>query len=87
MRLIIRTSANKDIKKLPKAIKQEIETIILQLIEAQNLNEFSNIKKLKGHNNAYRIRIKDYRLGFFMEEDTIIFSRILHRKEVYRYFP
>jgi mRNA interferase RelE/StbE len=87
MRLIIRTSANKDIKKLPKAVKQEIETIILQLIEAKNLNGLSNIKKLKGHNNAYRIRIKDYRLGFFMEEDTIILSRILHRKEVYRYFP
>lgn len=87
MRLIIRPSANKDVKKLPKVIKQEVEIIVLQMIESERLNELKNIKKLKGHENAYRIRIKDYRLGFFMEEDTIILSRILHRKEVYRYFP
>lgn len=64
MKLIVRASANKDVKKLPKSIKEEIETIILQLIEANNLNELHNIKKLKGHNAAYRIRIKDYRVGF-----------------------
>jgi len=87
MRLIIRPSANKDVKKLPKEIKQEVETIVLRMIESERLNDLKNIKKLKGHGNAYRIRIKDYRLGFFLEEDTIILSRILHRKEVYRYFP
>ena len=87
MKLIIRASANKDIKKLPRAIKQDLETIVLQLIEIEDLNSIKNIKKLKGHANAYRIRIKDYRLGFFLNEGTIILSRILHRKEVYRYFP
>ncbi|MCH5598807.1 type II toxin-antitoxin system RelE family toxin [Niabella ginsengisoli] len=87
MQLVIRPSANKDVKSLPKAIKVEIEKLILQIIEAKNINELSNIKKLKGHPRAYRIKIKDYRIGFFVEDDTIILSRILHRKEVYRYFP
>jgi mRNA-degrading endonuclease RelE of RelBE toxin-antitoxin system len=46
-----------------------------------------NIKKLKGEINAYRWRIGDYRVGFFIENDTIIFARVLHRREFYRYFP
>lgn len=87
MRLIIRPSANKDVKKLPKAIKQDVKTIVLQMIESETLNDKKNIKRLKGHVNAYRIRIKEYRMGFFLEGDTIILSRILHRKDVYRYFP
>ncbi|MFM6062867.1 MAG: type II toxin-antitoxin system RelE family toxin, partial [Microcystis panniformis] len=31
--------------------------------------------------------IGDYRIGFFVEEDTITFARVLHRREFYRYFP
>ena len=45
------------------------------------------MKKIKRDNNAYRLRVGDYRIGFFLEEDTIIFSRVLHRKEIYRFFP
>ncbi len=56
-------------------------------MQAESLNELSNLKKLKGHSAAYRIKIKNYRVGFFVENDTVILSRILHRKEVYRYFP
>jgi mRNA-degrading endonuclease RelE of RelBE toxin-antitoxin system len=37
--------------------------------------------------NAYRIRIGDYRVGFYLIKDEIIFSRVLNRKEMYRYFP
>jgi len=88
MKIIVRPSANKDVKKIPGAIKADIERVVLQLIEAESLEHIPNLKKLKGNNKAaYRIRIKDYRLGFFLEGDTIIVSRILHRKEVYRYFP
>ncbi|MBP1468695.1 type II toxin-antitoxin system RelE/ParE family toxin [Candidatus Chloroploca sp. M-50] len=35
----------------------------------------------------YRIRIGDYRLGLFVEDDTITVVRFLHRRDIYRYFP
>jgi mRNA-degrading endonuclease RelE of RelBE toxin-antitoxin system len=44
-------------------------------------------KKIKTHEAAYRIRIGNYRLGFFYEHHEVIFSRILHRKDIYKYFP
>jgi mRNA-degrading endonuclease RelE of RelBE toxin-antitoxin system len=37
--------------------------------------------------NAYRIRIGDYRLGIIFDGETLIFERVLHRKGIYRYFP
>ncbi len=57
------------------------------MLSFQYLSEINNIKKLKGEDNAYRIRVGDYRIGFFMKGDTMIFSRVLHRREFYRYFP
>ncbi len=45
------------------------------------------LKKLKGFDGAYRIRIGDYRVGLFIVQETITFARVLHRKEIYRYFP
>jgi len=36
---------------------------------------------------AYRIGIGDYRIGLILEDETLIFVRFLHRKDLYRYFP
>ena len=52
-----------------------------------NLSELSNLKKLKGWSNTYRIRVGNYRITIFITNDKIQFSRILHRREIYRYFP
>lgn len=49
--------------------------------------EISNLKKLKGYENAYRIRIGDYRSGILFDGETVTFQRVLHRKDIYRYFP
>lgn len=88
MKVIIRPSANKDVKKLPNNIKKEIENIVIKLTEIERLDDIPNLKKLKAHGNAYRIKLKDYRLGFYFEnKNTIILSRILHRKDLYKYFP
>jgi len=35
----------------------------------------------------YRIRLGDYRIGLVVNEQTVVFVRFLHRREIYRYFP
>ena len=79
----------KDLKKLKKtSIYPEIQLVVFQKIpNCQNITEIKNLKKIKGKTNAYRIRVGDHRIGIFIEDETLIFSRVLHRKEVYRYFP
>lgn len=44
-------------------------------------------EKLKGYQTYYRIRFGNYRVGVGYEEDVLTFQRVLHRKEIYRYFP
>ena len=82
-------SFTKDLKKLKKtSIYSEIKTLVFQTIpDYQNLTKIKNLKKIKGHNDAYRIKVGDYRIGIFMKKETITFSRVLHRRDVYRYFP
>lgn len=79
----------KDLKKLKKIPDySKIKTIAFELIpRCQNVIEINNLKKIKGAKNAYRIRVGNYRIGIFIQNETVSFSRVLHRQEVYRYFP
>ena len=43
-------------------------------------------EKLKGYSNYYKKRFGNYRIGAKYEDDTLILSRILHRKDIYRFF-
>jgi mRNA interferase RelE/StbE len=70
----------------PKDKKAVLE-IILSVQEAKTLANIINIKKLTGFSNAYRIRVGDYRIGIFVEEDIVQFARIAHRKDIYKIFP
>jgi mRNA interferase RelE/StbE len=42
---------------------------------------------MTGFKNAWRVRLGNYRVGFFSENDIAEFVRVLNRKEIYRYFP
>jgi mRNA interferase RelE/StbE len=75
----------------PKAVKQlqkldrSIASKILDGIEefAQN-PVLTKIKKLKTpFDGAYRLRIGDYRVVFYQEDNLMLISRIAHRKQVY----
>ena len=88
MKVRFKSSFIKDLKKLPDGVKQQIERLVY--IEIPTLNQFSdirNIKKIEGDENYYRIRIGNYRIGFEKREDFLVFHRVLHRKDIYRYFP
>jgi len=60
----IRSSFQKDAKKLPSPVQIELFDIIENLQSVASLTEIRNCKKLTGFKNAYRIRIKEYRIGF-----------------------
>ncbi|QLH08945.1 type II toxin-antitoxin system RelE family toxin [Candidatus Nitrosotenuis sp. DW1] len=43
-----------------------------------------DIKKLKGYDNHYRIRVGDYRILFFREDDIAKIYDVSHRSDVYK---
>ena len=76
-------SAVKEVKKLPKDIKNKMRIIIQDL--SQNPRP-RKCKKLAGGTHAYRIRIGDYRILYVIDDDKkwISISAVRHRKEAYR---
>lgn len=65
----------------------KINTLILECKQAESIIAIKNIKKLRGYKTLYRIRIGNYRLGVEIIHNEIIFTRCLHRKNIYKYFP
>ena len=60
---------------------------IEELEAAPALADVSNVRKMEGWENHYRIRIGDYRLGLEINGDVATLLRFGHRSEFYRYFP
>jgi len=88
MNVRIDESFEKDIKKVKdKKLLTKIANTIEQVQAATNSDRIKNIKKLKGSNSYYRIRIGSYRLGVSIEGDRVDFIRFLPRKDIYTYFP
>jgi mRNA interferase RelE/StbE len=81
------------LKKVLKKLKdQKLKVRLIKLIDdfenADSLTEIPKIKKMRGFQTFYRVRLGDYRVGFELQEDnSILFILVAHRKEIYNYFP
>ena len=88
MKVRFKASFAKDLRALDdKSFRERIKALIATVESASTLAAVPNLKKLRGAGAFYRARIGDYRVGMAEEEDAIVFVRVLHRREVYRYFP
>ena len=81
MKIRLRKSALKDLKRIDAKTKDKI---LSKIIKLKNFPNVTNPKKLTSFEPAYRFRIGDYRVLFDVHEDTIVIGRILHRKESYK---
>lgn len=71
-----------------KALLKKIEKVIIQLETIQTLDQISNLKKLTGYKNYFRVPIGNHRLGFELtKKSTIRLLIIADRKDIYKRFP
>jgi len=78
-------SAAKEFKKLPEKVKsQVVET--LGFLKQNPFSEVLKVKKLKGADSLYRIRLGNYRLVYEVRSKKLIVLviKIGHRKDVYK---
>ena len=62
-------------------------SIIIECKNSENIRSIKHLQKLKGYSTFYRIRLGNYGIGIELEQDTLIFTRFLHRKDIYKFFP
>jgi mRNA interferase RelE/StbE len=78
----------KELAKIPTKERIKIEKFVFEEIKnISAFNELHHLEKLKGDHSSYKIRFGNYRVGVKIENKTITFMRVLHRKEIYKYFP
>ncbi|MEI6444537.1 MAG: type II toxin-antitoxin system RelE/ParE family toxin [Nostocales cyanobacterium ELA583] len=88
MKTEFRKSFEKDLKNIKDSnLLERVKLVIEEIENAVDLQEINNLKMMKTASNYYRIRVGNYRIGLSINNDLVTLVRILHRKEIYRYFP
>lgn len=77
MKIIITKSAKKAMKKMDKGMRNRI-------IAAVNRIPVGDIKRLRGYENNFRLRVGDYRILYTQISEKIIINNILPRGEAYK---
>ncbi len=78
-----KSSAVNELRRLNRLIIPRI----IEAVEALSSNPFpSGVRKLRGGEHSYRIRVGDYRVIYtvFKNQSLLQIARIRHRKDVYR---
>lgn len=88
MRVSFRKSFLRDLKKVKdQRVREQVRAVIEEVESAAQLSDLPNVKKMSGGGSYFRLRVGDYRLGLTQEGEEVEFVRVLHRKDIYRYFP
>ena len=88
MKVEFRESFLKDIQKVKaKSILPRVREAIAAVESSATIQSIPGIKRLKGGDRYFRIRVGDYRIGIVQEGKVLVFVRLMNRKEIYRYFP
>jgi mRNA interferase RelE/StbE len=91
MKVLFTGSFASDLRKHKKSkqLLGRIQRIVESVEQAEAVTELTNPKHLKAEGGYYRFRVGDYRMGVTIdsEQGTVIFIRVLHRKEICRFFP
>ncbi|MBI3018757.1 MAG: type II toxin-antitoxin system RelE/ParE family toxin [Deltaproteobacteria bacterium] len=77
------SSAVKEFQKLPKDVQEKV-LHVMDMLRIDPYSEVLKIRKLKGGEDLFRIRIGNYRLIYKIESSlSLLVVRIRHRKDVY----
>ena len=78
----------KQLANLPKDVRERIESFVFEeLPNLASISESGKIEKMQGYDDYFKIRFGSYRVGLKLENEEVIVQIVMHRKEIYRFFP
>ncbi len=88
MEIKVNTTFLKELARIPTSKRLKIEQFVFNDAPAfRRQEDIPNLRKLKGYKYFYRIRFGNYRAGVRIENNILIFERLLHRKDIYKFYP
>ena len=87
MKLEFRPSFNRDFRSIQQeALRRRLTRKLDELESASRITEVSNVSRMAGGSNLYRVRIGQHRLVIEVEGTVVFLVRFGHRREVYSWF-
>ena len=90
-RYIYQKAFLKDLSKIhPKKTRENIENLVFEQIpNLKNPFSYAGLEAMQGYRDFYKIRVGNFRVGIWIDQQfqQVEFQRVLHRKDIYRYFP
>ena len=78
----------KQLAGIPREIRIKIEGFVFsELSSASTIGEVGKIEKMQGYANCYKSRFGDYRVGFLLQDNVLTVKTVMHRREIYKFFP
>jgi mRNA interferase RelE/StbE len=88
VRLVFTKRFAKDLRAIQdKSVKSSVQAALDKMQRAARVEDVGDVVKMKGSKNAFRTRIGEYRIGFYLDGDLITLARFANRKDIYRLFP
>jgi len=89
MKKFISRQFTKDVKKIKNLkILAKIRKVIESVDSANELADISNVEKIVGCENFYRIKFDyRYRIGIYVNNESVQFLRVGTREDFYKKFP
>ena len=86
-KVVFQKTAHKEYTSLPKHVRAKVDET-LEILSINPLSDILRLRKIRGKDNHYRVRVGDYRIIYSPQADTIIVRviKIGHRKDIYRYY-
>jgi len=80
----------KQLSKIPSNLRSRIEEFVFkELPLTSSISESGKLEKITGYKNFYKVRFGDYRLRIELKnkDGGFVIRTVMHRKEIYKYFP
>lgn len=88
MQTLIKESCLKQMAGLPKDVRERIEIFVFETLPAlETIGESGKIEKMHGYKSCFKVRSGEYGLGIVFEDNVVTVKIVMHRREVYRFFP
>ena len=88
MEVSFKESFERDLRSIGnKKIFARVRAAVGKVEGAEHILQVPGVKKIHGTQGYFRLKLGEYRLGIAVEGRKAAFVRILHRKDIYRYFP